>query len=170
MRRIFILISLGAVLWGVGASAEIPIPGFYEVQDGIYRGARPGRAGLEALAQLNVRTDLDLENDREAIAQESRDAQAVGVRLISMPMSGFWAPHDREMRQILAVLSDPANSPVFVHCKHGEDRTGLVIGLYRVFYDHWTPARAYQEMRRLRFHPELIFLSHYFEEATEGED
>ena len=42
-----------------------------------------------------------------------------------------------------------------VHCTHGQDRTGYVIGRYRVLHDHWTKDRAYQEMREHHFHPEL---------------
>jgi hypothetical protein len=44
---------------------------------------------------------------------------------------------------------------VLVHCKNGWDRTGLLVGMYRVIYDGWTTDRAYEEMRRLGFHPEL---------------
>jgi hypothetical protein len=44
---------------------------------------------------------------------------------------------------------------VLIHCKNGWDRTGLLVGMYRVIYDGWTTDKAYEEMRRLGFHPEL---------------
>lgn len=41
------------------------------------------------------------------------------------------------------------------HCTHGQDRTSLLFGKYRVLDDGWTKDRAYQEMLAHHFHPEL---------------
>jgi len=43
----------------------------------------------------------------------------------------------------------------FVHCEHGEDRTGLAVGAYRIKVEHWTKPAAYQEMEAPGFHPLL---------------
>lgn len=43
-----------------------------------------------------------------------------------------------------------------IHCVHGEDRTGLVVGMVRVLVDGWTKERAFQEMRDNGFH--LVFI------------
>ena len=45
----------------------------------------------------------------------------------------------------------------FVHCAHGQDRTGLVVAVYRVRHG-WTKAQAQAEMLRLGFHPTLLGL------------
>ena len=42
-----------------------------------------------------------------------------------------------------------------VHCTHGQDRTGYIIGRYRVLHDGWPKVRAYDEMRAHHFHPAL---------------
>jgi hypothetical protein len=42
-----------------------------------------------------------------------------------------------------------------VHCTHGQDRTGLIIGEYRVLHDGWTKRQALYEMLLHNFHPEL---------------
>ena len=57
---------------------------------------------------------------------------------------------------------------VLIHCKNGWDRTGLLVGMYRVIYDHWTTDRAYEEMRRLGFHPELRGLREAWEAFVES--
>ncbi len=44
---------------------------------------------------------------------------------------------------------------VLVHCTHGQDRTGLVVGRYRVLHDGWTKDAAYAEMRKNNFHQAL---------------
>jgi hypothetical protein len=52
----------------------------------------------------------------------------------------------------------------YVHCEHGQDRTGLIIGAYRVKVEHWTKEQAYQEMLRFGFHPLLRGLCWSWEE------
>ena len=162
---------LASIALSQGASAaDMPILRFHEVSPGIYRGARPDAEGMKALAQLGVKTDLDLENDLSAVQQETQDAGKLGMNLISKPMSGFWSPDDREVNEILAIVGDKGNYPIFIHCQHGQDRTGLIVGLYRVLQQGWTSSAAYGEMITIGFHPQLFLLNHYFEEKTGFDD
>lgn len=168
------VLAIGAQLFaipGAGAGDAPPIVHFHVVTDGsIYRGARPKSEGLVALAKMGVKTDLNLDDDTEVAGAEAQLAQSLGMRFESHPMSGFWSPHDDVVDAALAVLEDAANYPIYVHCQHGQDRTGVVVGLYRVFHDHWTPQAAYQEMLDIGFHPELFLLNHYFEQRTGFDD
>ena len=61
-------------------------------------------------------------------------------------MASYRKPDEHEVQAILSAVEEPQNQPIFVHCQHGENRTGLIMGLYRVQYEHWTPEAAYQEM------------------------
>lgn len=45
-----------------------------------------------------------------------------------------------------------------IHCTHGNDRTGLLVAIYRVRHDHWTKANAEKEMLSLGFHKSLFAL------------
>jgi protein tyrosine/serine phosphatase len=49
------------------------------------------------------------------------------------------------LRGILKVLEAPENSPVYVHCRQGHDRTAVVVACYRISHDGWTNARAKKE-------------------------
>ncbi|MGZ3650050.1 MAG: fused DSP-PTPase phosphatase/NAD kinase-like protein [Bdellovibrionota bacterium] len=167
--RIFFA-TLVAVLLSPNANAENPIPNFVKAEDGLYRGGSPGDAGIAYLKSLGVKTILNLDDRAAENAAEKTAAAAAGIREISVPMSGFWAPKDRRVDRALAALENSKLRPIFVHCQHGQDRTGLVLGLYRVFSEHWQPGHAYEEMKSLGFHPILFLLNHYFEERTGWDD
>ena len=176
MQRFLVVCgSAAAVYLGLSSVTQafadsMPIDEFHQVGEGIYRGARPERVGMEALARSGIRVDLNLENDDSEIAKEQRVANELGIRMISIPFSGFWAPDDAKVDGVLSILGDPANYPIYVHCQFGQDRTGLIVGLFRVLHDHWEPRDAYNEMLQVGFHRSLVFLNHYFEERTGFED
>lgn len=146
--------------------ADSTADGIARVAPGIFRGARPGAPELHKLAAMGVRTIVDLENDEEAVAAEARVARQLGLRFEREPLSPFLPPDDAEIDRILALLGDARLRPLFVHCKYGEDRTGLVVGLYRVLDQGWAPEIAYREMLRFGFHRALLALDHYYKEKT----
>jgi len=169
MERVllFFVLSVAAL---VAHADDVPILRFHQVSPVIARGARPDEQGIAALAQMKIKTIIDLENDEDVVADEIKLANAYGINVISKPMSGFWSPDEKEVNEIEQAITDPGNQPVFVHCEHGQDRTGLIIGLYRVFFEKWKPADAYTEMVDFGFHPLLFLLKNYYEKATGFED
>ena len=60
--------------------------------------------------------------------------------------------------ELLRCKLHPDTDVCLVHCTHGQDRTGEVVGEYRVEEDDWTKDRAYQEMIGHHYHPELYGL------------
>lgn len=147
-----------------------PIPNFREVEPGLYRGGAPGTEGVAYLKALGVKTIVTLDDRQPENLAEANASAAVGIREVTAPLSGFWWPTENRVNRALEALEDPALRPIFVHCQHGQDRTGLVVGLYRVEANRWQPAHAYEEMKELGFHPILFLLNHYFEERTGFED
>ena len=49
-------------------------------------------------------------------------------------------------------------SGTFVHCTHGQDRTGLIIAIYRLTKCGWSKKKAQREMLKLGFHKEMLGL------------
>ncbi|MGZ3711040.1 MAG: fused DSP-PTPase phosphatase/NAD kinase-like protein [Bdellovibrionota bacterium] len=140
------------------------IPGkFYQAGEGIYRSAQPSAEDLATLKNTyGIKTILDLNNDGNAAASEAEAASNLGINFIAHPMSGFWAPKDAQVNDSLRILADPANRPILVHCQHGEDRTGVVMALHRIFNENLAPKLAYEEMLTLGFHKMLVPLHEYF--------
>lgn len=51
--------------------------------------------------------------------------------------------------------------PFLIHCRRGKDRTGLLVALYRIEVQRWTPQDAWEEMR-LWGHAAFMGGSSYF--------
>lgn len=163
----------------VRALGPAPIANFRVVRPGLYRGGHPSAEGLDYLQRLGVKTivDLEIEDLIEAfpweISHEIARAKARGMTVVRFPMSAFERAESRRFDQaiegaLLALRRAPGDA-VYVHCKHGQDRTGLVIGLERVEGEGWSPGDAYDEMLRFGFHPGLAGLDAYFRRRTSGD-
>lgn len=142
------------------------IPNYAQVTPAIFRGGRPSFQDLRFLQNSGVRTIINLENDDRAVRTELDNARRLGLNEITIPLEYLSAPSDQDIQRILSILQDPSVGPIFLHCKHGEDRTGMVMGLYRVFVQKWTPQNAYREMLQMGFHPNLKALDDYFRAKT----
>ena len=117
------------------------VPNFHQVNEHVYRGGQPSDEGWTGLAQLGVKTVIDLRlEDEHPTNLEAQAVQAAGMRYVNIPMHGVVAPSDEQMARALALLDSA--SPVFVHCKRGADRTGAVIACYRMAHDRWDSQRA----------------------------
>ncbi len=145
---------------------KAPIGRFEEIVPGVWRGKRPTLEGLQYLQKAGFKTIINLDNDDAAIAWESLEAEKLGLKMISTPMSGFWKPKTRQVNGILELLANENNYPLFFHCQHGRDRTGLITGLFRVLYQGWEPVLAHREMLDKGFRRALIFLDQYFIDRT----
>ena len=62
-------------------------------------------------------------------------------------------PAEGVVRAFLAVMDDPANHPVLVHCFAGVHRTGTLCAVYRMEYQGWAADRAIAEMEGYGFEP-----------------
>lgn len=131
-----------------GAAAHLCV-----VSPSLVRGAQPTAEGIARLKHAGVKTIIDLRNEPVMIEREAKVCRQFGVKLISIPLDEFNEPSAQDADRFLSAVNDPDNQPVYVHCLHGEDRTGAMVGLYRVNNQGWTADQAYQEMLARGFHP-----------------
>jgi protein tyrosine/serine phosphatase len=148
--------------------AEASAPGignFYKVDEHVYRGAQPTAEGFKYLAKLGVKTVLDLRGPDGFSAEEARLVTALGMHYVNVPMTGLTPPTDSQIVKILFLLEDHQSGGVFVHCRRGADRTGVVIAAYRIDHDHWNNSQALKEamscgMAFLQL-PRQIYILHF---------
>ena len=127
--------------------SRLIVPDFAEITPTLYRGAQPRKDGFEALAKMGVQIVVDLRGDRES---ERRTVTSLGMQYIPM----YWEcsfPKDRVFAKFLILLRKNPGKKVFVHCKVGDDRTGMMIAAYRMAEQGWTARRAMREMRKYGF-------------------
>ncbi len=124
------------------------LPNFHEVNAKVFRGGQPHPGGFQKLTQLGIKTIINLRDDDALAAEEEASARALGLRYFNVPFSNFGRPSDAEVDKVLALLTDVENQPVFIHCKRGSDRTGMVIAIYRILFEAWNSEEAKAEAKR----------------------
>jgi tyrosine-protein phosphatase SIW14 len=136
----------------LGASSREPkaevLPNFHQVNEKLYRGAQPLSGGMKELAALRIKTVINLRGEDEQTREEEIEAKAAGLRYFSVPLPGFGRPKTEQVERVLNLIADSRNWPVFVHCRHGEDRTGTIIAVYRISHDGWTSEQAKKEAKK----------------------
>lgn len=143
------------------------VPNFEKVSNGIWRGSAPSESALATLAQGGVKTVIDLRLDGPGARKESDDVKHLGLKYYHFPL-GFNKPESTELRDILAVATNPVNQPVYIHCRQGADRTGTIVGLYRRLWLGWSFKQTYNEMRLHHFKPWLFTLKRTVENPDRG--
>lgn len=144
-----------------------------EVSPGVVVGGNPvskadGESGLYGILGLGIvqvvnlqggDIDLSLEgvwtyfvqpgDHAEAIAKEGRFFTERGVKFFNAPLSSHKPKTNEEHAAIIKVLQlmsvASVESPIYVHCEHGTDRTGLLVALHRYFNLGWTAKAAHEQ-------------------------
>ncbi len=135
---------------GSGDLSRIRIDNFGRVNATYFRGEQPEGRDYADLAALGVRTVIDLQADGDNHA-EAGIVEAAGMKFYRIPMTTHVPPTPKQLALFLQIVNDPAHQPIYVHCKGGKHRTGVMTAVYRMEQDGWTPARAFEEMKRYKF-------------------
>jgi len=132
-----------AALPGASLPDVAGVPNFHQVDEHVYRGAQPRGPGFASLAEMGIKTVIDLRGEHT----EETAVQSAGMRYVRLPWREFKAPTDSQVRALLTLLKDSSTWPVFVHCRRGADRTGTAIACYRIEHDHWSNEQALAEAK-----------------------
>ena len=130
-------------------SSKIEIKNFGCVNEKYFRGAQPTGRDYASLAALGIRTVIDLQ--RDGAADEKETVEANGMQFFRLGMNTTDRPDPEKVSQFLRIVNEPTNQPVFVHCKGGRHRTGVMTAIYRLTHDRWTAERAFVEMKQYEF-------------------
>lgn len=113
----------------------------------LFRGAQPTAEGMQTLAAMGVKTVVNL----RAYHSDKKVLRGTGLGYVHL-MCRAHVPLKRQVAKFLRVMEDPATWPVFVHCQHGKDRTGMMVAAYRIVVEGWTAEEARSELKRFGIH------------------
>jgi len=120
------------------------VPRFDRVDAQVYRSGQPSPQELRELtSRYGIRTVIKLNHGKEPVPP--------GVAVLRHSLDVMTEPDAATLKDILTAI-ERSPKPVLVHCTHGEDRTGLVVALYRM-RNGASADSAYADMVRHGFHP-----------------
>jgi protein tyrosine/serine phosphatase len=114
---------------------------FHRVSETLYRGGQPLGQGFYRLKHLGIKTVVNL----RAVDTDQFHAEAAGLKYIHISFRPH-LPRDLDVLQFLHIMKNTDNHPVYVHCYHGSDRTGMLCAIYRIFFQGWHKDKAIYEM------------------------
>jgi protein tyrosine phosphatase (PTP) superfamily phosphohydrolase (DUF442 family) len=126
---------------------EKGVPNFGEVTPNLYRGGLLSSTGLKALKRLGVNVVVDTHADDKA---EKEEVENLGMKYVAIPWHCPF-PHDEVFAKFLTVVHENKSKKIFVHCRLGDDRTGMMVAAYRIAEEGWTADEAMNEMRSFGF-------------------
>lgn len=150
----------------------------------LYRCGQPRPAELaQLIAEHGLKTVIALRGKRGAADPDEweRDERAVceqaGVEFVTLPCNHRNPPTAEQVARFLALMGDAGRVPALVHCRIGQQRTGMFCALFRVRIEGVAPDAALREMDALGFnirhrrHQQLLAAYERFagERSAEGQ-
>jgi tyrosine-protein phosphatase SIW14 len=132
---------------------------FKVVREGVlYRSGQMTLSGLQrVLHDHGIQTVVTLRSahqpgDPEPDEAEEEYCRKQGIIYLRLPQLPWGAsdgsvPNDINVAKFRAIINNPANFPVLVHCLAGKHRTGAMCAVFRMEHDHWTNAQAIDELK-----------------------
>jgi hypothetical protein len=146
--------------WAQSVAAGPAIPNLHRVSAALYRSGQPTPEGLRLLQTRAVLSDGDPPIRTVLSLREFHADLPAGQARPSFPAferikMASWHPEHEDAIRFLRIVTDPAAQPVLVHCRHGADRTGTMIAVYRIVIEGWSKKAALREMTQggYGFHP-----------------
>jgi protein tyrosine/serine phosphatase len=142
--------------WSKAQDSGNGLENFGKVTDQLFRGAQPTAAGFAALQKMGVAIVVNFRDERDEQSVEQREVENLGIKYVGIPWSGSDYPSNSQVLQFLDLVHANPTAKIFVHCKRGADRTGVMVAAYRIAVEHKVAADAIAEMHQ--FHYDHFFL------------
>ena len=134
------------------------LPNFGRVTESLYRGGQPTSDGFNELRAMGVGMVVNFREDRTETEKEKREVESLGMKYTGIPWNANHEPSSAQIVAFLDLIRANPNTKIFVHCRRGADRTGVMIAAYRIAVEHRPVAEVVSEMRQ--FHCDWFFRPH----------
>ncbi len=130
--------------------ANVTIKNFGQMDERFFRGAQPKEGDYKQLADLGIKTVIDLRHDPKAY--EKTNVEALGMTYVNIPMSDKDYPPAEKIDEFLKLVANPETGKFYVHCAGGRHRTGVMGAVYRFNNYNWNYDQVYAEMKKYDFY------------------
>ena len=125
------------------AQALNPNFNLHQMNDTLYRSALPRVQDNQWLQQENIQTVINFyqKPDRLWLSDSS-------IEQIQIPLHTDRINDVDVLRALHSITAAQEKGPVLMHCKHGQNRTGLIAAMYRIVIEGWSKEAAMAEMQQ----------------------
>lgn len=155
MQWLWLSLLLATPTWALTSSFASSVEGItigntHEVTEGIFRGSQPGKK-LAELADFGIKEVIIFKSQtKNEVDQELAELKNLAIKSHHIPFR--WKELEsvqvacEQTVKALQILrkAHKASRPVFFHCTVGEDRTGLLAGLWRMEQENLSTEEAWQ--------------------------
>ena len=143
------------------------LPRFQQVSERLFRGGQPRHGGIAKLRELGINTVVNLRGASARTRAEAEEVRALGLNYFNIGLPNWSRPQESRVARILEVINAPENGRVFIHCKDGVDRTGMIVAIHRMTHAGWNSDQALAEAERNGMRRTQFWMRDYAEDYGE---
>ncbi|MEN9919382.1 MAG: hypothetical protein RL662_1818 [Bacteroidota bacterium] len=132
---------------------NILMDNMYLIDDGVYRSEQPSAKDFNVLKDFGILEVLNLRNYHN----DEDEASGTNMTLHHVRM----AAHRIITKNIIKSLQIIKNrkGSILIHCRHGSDRTGVVVAMYRIVFQNWSKEDAIDELKNGEYGYHRIYIN-----------
>jgi len=113
----------------------------YKFDEGVYRSEQPSKKDFQALEAYGIKEVLSLRR----FHSDNDEAEGTNITLHRLKTHAH-SISEKQVIEALKIIKD-RQGPILIHCRHGSDRTGAVLAMYRIVFQNYTKEQAIEEMK-----------------------
>lgn len=122
--------------------SDSKLKNFFRIDKDVYRSEQPSKKDFNALDSFGMKEVLNLRR----FHSDNDEAKETDIKLHRLKTHA----HSISIKQVteaLRIIKD-REGPILIHCRHGSDRTGAVLAMYRIVFQGFTKEEAIEEMKK----------------------
>jgi len=105
----------------------------HQINDSIFRGDQPDSLDIRLLNNLGIKSLLNLRryhNDTLFLGNNT------SLHLYHVKMNAYCFNNKKIIESLKIIKNAP--KPILIHYKHGSDRTGVIVAMYRIIFENYS--------------------------------
>lgn len=157
MNKIVAILSLCILCGCATQKPQYGVPNFAVVEKNVYRGGQPTAEGWKFLSGLGVTNVIKLNTGNDPVTN---------MVVHNFPITWWYQTFQAPNSNLVWTAVTNVTPYTYIHCTHGQDRTGLIVACYRHWIMAWSKEESGKEMMEKGFHPLLLGLYWFWTEEV----